>query len=174
MFEEYLQDSHEFLLAAQRLSKGREARRYYRASVFYASGAIESFVNYIGDSFEKGGSIPSDEIRFINDKTLAFDSGKGFVEKTEYHKLDDKIRCVMRRFAPSFDFRSPTWSRFIEFKLFRDSLVHPRALDDETELSQYRKKVSRGLGSIIEIMNHISRGAWHKPLRKKLLDLIPD
>lgn len=177
MFEDYLQDSHHFLLAAQKFSKqhnDRQARRFYRASVFYASGAIESFINYIGDSFAKGNSIPKDEIRFLNDKTLKFDAAKGFVEKTEYHRPDDKIRCVLRRSTPSFDFRSPTWSTFMEFKRFRDALVHPRALDDDIELSQYSKEVTRGLASIIDIMNDISTGVWQSPLRQQLLDLIPD
>ncbi len=176
MFEDYLQDSHHFLLAAQKFSRqqnDRQARRYYRASVFYAAGAIESFINYIGDSFAKADSIPKDEIRFLNDKTLTFSAAKGFVEKNEYHKLDDKIRCVMRRFAPGFNYNSPTWSRFMEFKSLRDSLVHPRLLDDEIDLSRYAKEVARGLRSIIDIMNSISAGVWKKPLRKQLLDLIP-
>lgn len=177
MFEDYLQDSHHFLLAAQKFSKqqnDRQARRYYRASVFYAAGAIESFVNYIGDSFAKADSIPKDEIRFLNDKTLSFRAAKGFVEKDEYHRLDDKIRCVMRRFAPSFDFKSPTWSRFLKFKDFRNALVHPRVSDDDIELSQYNEQVAKGLESIIELMNHISNGVWQRPLRKQLLDLMPD
>ena len=48
MFEEYLQDSNEFLSIAERALKAsseREASRYYRASVFYSAGAIEAFVN---------------------------------------------------------------------------------------------------------------------------------
>ena len=62
MFEEYLQDSHEFLSIAERVIKElkgnqRVARRYYRASIFYALGAIEAFVNYYADSFAKAGSI---------------------------------------------------------------------------------------------------------------------
>ena len=60
MFEEYLQDSYIFLSIAEEASKKpneREARRYYRASVFYAAGAIEAFVNYIADSFAQAESL---------------------------------------------------------------------------------------------------------------------
>lgn len=177
MFEEYLQDSYEFLLAAENPPGGtndREARRYYRASVFYASGAIEAFVNYIADSFAKAGNIPAHEISFLNDKSLVFSVKKGLGERVEYHRLEDKIRLLMKKFVSEFDYQSLTWIKFMEFKAFRDSLVHPRQVDDETNLGQYRKKVRTGLTAIIEIMNHISKGMFGKPLRKHLLDLIPE
>jgi hypothetical protein len=155
MFEEYLQDSYQFLCLAEdlaKVSKERDARRYYRASVFYASGAIEAFVNYIADSFAKAGSISQHEISFLNDKALIFSVDKGIIERTEFHRLDDKIRLLMRKFVPDFDFQGVTWVKFKEFKDFRDSLVHPRQVDDETQIADYHKRVRAGLKAIIEIM----------------------
>lgn len=46
MFEEYLQDAYEFFQAAQKAAEAKDervARRFYRAAVFYTSGAIEAF-----------------------------------------------------------------------------------------------------------------------------------
>jgi len=177
MFEEYLQDSYEFLSLGNGLareSNDREARRYYRASVFYASGAIEAFANYIADSFAKAGNITPHEISFLNDKALAFSVDKGVIQKTEYHPLDQKLRLLIRKFVPDFNFQSPTWVKFMEFKDFRDSLVHPRQVDDETTIAKYRKRVTDGLKAIIDLMNIVSKGMFQKPLRKQLLDLIPD
>lgn len=177
MFEEYLQDSYEFLSIAERLYKEsnyREARRYYRASVFYAAGAIEAFINYIADCFAKGESIPRYEVSFLNDKALIFTVGKGLREKVEFHKLDDKIKLLMKRFVPGFDFQGLSWVKFMEFKELRDSLVHPRQIDDDTSIPDYRSKVRAGLKAIIEIMNFISKGMFQKPLRNQLLDLIPE
>lgn len=177
MFEDYLQDSHEFLSTAKHLAKNADdkgARRYYRAAVFCASGAMEAFVNYIADSFAQAKNIPDYEIAFLNDKLIFFSADKGLAERVEYHKLDDKIRVLMGRFVSRFDFGCATWNKFMEFKKFRDSLVHPRQADDETPIITYQKKVSEGLGSIIQIMNDLSRGLWRKPLRKRLLDLVPD
>jgi len=177
MFEEYLQDAYEFLLVVERMSKDsndREARRYYRASVFYASGAMEAFINYVADAFAKAESIAPHEISFLNDKALVFSVEKGLNEKNEFHKLDDKARLLIRKFLPVFDFQSVTWVKFMEFKAFRDSLVHPRQIEDETTTADYRKKVRTGLKAIIEVMNVISKGVFKKPLRKQLLDLIPE
>ena len=177
MFEEYLQDSYEFLsIAEQRTKDGadREARRYFRASVFYASGAIEAFVNYIADSFAQSGSIPKYEISFLNDKSTVFSVDKGLSEKSEYHRLDEKIRLILKRFAADYDFKNVTWVKFMEFKRFRDELVHPRQTDDETPLLDYSKKVRTGLKAIIDIMNTISTEMFGQPLRRQLLDLIPD
>jgi hypothetical protein len=177
MFEDYLQDSYEFLSLAEKgrkKSNEREARRYYRASVFYAAGAIESFVNYLADSFAKAETMTRHEICFLNDKVLLFSPRKGLVEKTNYYKLDDKIRFLMSKFVPAFDFESLTWIRFMEFKAFRDSLVHPRQAEDVTQLGEYHEKVRTGLKAIIEIMSSISKGVFGDPLRKQLLDLIPD
>lgn len=177
MFEDYLQDSYDFLNLAEQLAENndeRGARRCYRAAVFYASGAIEAFINYIADSFAQAENIPDHEIAFLNDKLIFFSADKGLSERTEYHRLDDKIRVLMRRFLQDFDFRSVTWNKFMEFKRLRDSLVHPRQVDDETPLVAYKKTVRESLKAIIEIMNALSQGLWRKPLRRQLLDLIPD
>jgi hypothetical protein len=177
MFEEYLEDSYEFLLLADgsaERSGDREARRYYRASVFYASGAIEAFVNYLADSFAKAGSITPHEISFLNDRALVFSVDKGVTEKTEFHRLDQKLRLLIRKFVPSYNFQSGTWAKFIEFKRLRDSLVHPRQQDDERPTAEYHKRVTDGIKAIIELMNTVSIGMFQKPLRRHLLDLIPD
>ena len=177
MFEEYLQDSYEFLSIASRLAEQadeREARRYYRASVFYASGAIEAFINYVADAFAKAGSISEHETCFLNDKTLIFSVERGLKEKPQYHRLEDKIKLLMRKFVSGFDFQSPVWSKFTEFKQFRDELVHPREVEDDTPLADYDRKVKTGLGAVIQIMSQISIDVFGKPLRKQLLDLIPE
>jgi hypothetical protein len=177
VFEEYLQDAHHFMSIADGLAKDakdREARRYYRASVFYASGAMEAFVNYIADSFAKAASLTSHETSFLNDKTLVFSAEKGLTERPEFHRLDDKLRLLMRKFVPGFEFQNPAWMKFMQFKVFRDSLVHPREMDDNTPLDEYRNKVHAGLKAIIEIMNVSSKGIFKQPLRRQLLDLIPE
>ena len=177
MFEEYLQDAHYFMSVADESAKSardREARRYYRASVFCACGAMEAFVNYIADSFAKAASLSPNETSFLNDKTLVFSPKKGLTERPEFHRLDDKLRLLMRKFVRSFDFQSPAWTKFMEFKDFRDSLVHPREVDDNMPLNEYRKKVHAGLKAIIEIMNVSSKGIFKQPLRRQLLDLIPE
>lgn len=177
MFEEYLEDSYEFFVTGENLlreGKDREARRYFRASVFYASGAIEAFVNYLADAFSKAESLTPHETSYLNDKALVFSPEKGVFERTEYHRLEDKLRLLIRKFVLSFDFQSKTWIKFMELKDLRDSLVHPRQIDDEMTTSDYRSRVRAGLKAIIELMDCISRGMFKKPLRKKLLDLMPD
>lgn len=176
MFEEYLQDSHRFLSIAEeacKKSNEREARRYYRASVFYSAGAIEAFMNYIADSFAKAKSLTDHEIAFLNDRRLVFSVDKGLSEKTEYHSIDDKLRLLLSKFTPGFDFSIDPWSSFMQFKQFRDILVHPRQTEDNIEIGEYHTKVQTGLSSIIELMNCVSKGISKKPLRKQLLDLIP-
>lgn len=96
------------------------------------------------------------------------------VTRAEYHKLDDKLKILLRKFVPAFDFKSEIWSNVMEFKNFRDSLVHPRQSEDEMSLSEYQTKVQRELSGILEIMNQVSLGLFKKPLRKQLLDLMPD
>jgi len=176
MFEEYLQDSYKFLgtaCAAKNASDDREAKRYYRASVFYAAGAMESFLNYIADSFAQAKSLSPVEIAFLNDKTLTFDKGK-LVEKIEFHRIDEKLRLLLHIFVSDFDFNSSAWSRLMAFKDLRDSLVHPRHSDDAMETGEYQNKVSIGLAAVIEIMNCLSKGIFKNPLRKQLLDLMPE
>ncbi len=176
MFEEYLQDSHIFLSIAEeayKKSNEREARRHYRASVFYSAGAIEAFVNYIADSFAKAGSLTDHEIAFLNDRRIVFLVDRGLSERTEYHSIDDKLRLLLGKFVPGFDFGIAVWSSFMEFKQFRDLLVHPRQTEDNIEIEEYHMRVQAGLSSIIELMNCLSKGIYKQPLRKQLLDLIP-
>jgi len=65
-------------------------------------------------------------------------------ERTEYHSIDDKLRLLLNKFVPDFDFSSGIWSSFMQFKNFRDLLVHPRQADDKTEIIEYQKKVQAG------------------------------
>lgn len=177
MFEDYLQDSSEFLLRANELTqegKERESRSFYRASAFYVWGAMEAFVNYIADSFAKANNIDPHEIAYLNDKIIQFSVRKGVTERTKYHPLDEKLRLLFKRFLPTFDYQSPEWDGFMQFKQVRDSLIHPRQIDDETTPKEYSKKISNGLKSIITLINAVSQSIFKQPLRKKLLDLIPD
>lgn len=177
MFEEYLQDSSEFLQAAKTASaSGNEtkAKSYYRASVFCASSAMEAFVNYIADSFSKANALEPHELAYLNDKHLFFVPGKGLSERTEYHPVDSKLRVLIARFLPTFDFAVPMWNWFMHFKNLRDSLVHPRTPEDDTPIATYAKEVPKGLSATITLMNEVSRAVFHSPLRRQLLDLIPE
>ena len=176
MFEDYLQDSHNFLLIAEKASsasKEREAKRYYRASVFYSASAIEAYVNYVADSFAKARSLTAYETAFLNDQRLVFSVDKGLTERKEFHSIDDKLRLLLNKFVTDFNFSTGTWADFMRFKDFRDALVHPRQADDETDIAEYQTKVRVGLSSIINLMNTISLGIFKQPLRNQLLDLIP-
>lgn len=177
MFEEYLQDSYEFLLEAERQAKEgrpREAQRYFRAAIFYASGAMEAFVNYLADSFAKAETVPSPQTLYLTDLSIGFSASKGVTTKKEFHPLENKLRILIARFVTQFDFTSLPWNRFIEFKKLRDSLVHPKEHDDERLPDEYKKQVRAGLRATIQIMNQIIEGMSGKPLRKQILDLIPD
>jgi hypothetical protein len=176
MFEEYLKNSYDFLVKARKasdLSNEREARCYYRASIFYGAGAMEAFVNYIADSFYQAGNLTPLETAFLSDKILTFDKGK-LVERVEFHKLDSKLRVLLHKFVNDFDLSCESWYHLMKFKDFRDTLVHPRKIDDDTEIVEYDQKVSDGLKSIIYVMNCISKGIFNKPMRRQLLDLIPE
>ena len=158
---------------ASRQAKSCDAKRYYRVSVFCAISAIEAFVNYVGDAFAQSASLQPCEIAFLTDRQFVPARGKFEVLETmEYHRLEDKLKFLIYKFVPGFDFeKMPCWSRLIEFKKFRDGLTHPRQEEDETELEEYKTITARGISSVIEIMNHLCKGIFKKPLRKKLLDL---
>jgi hypothetical protein len=66
------------------------------------------------------------------------------------------------------------WSELQEFKDFRDSLVHPRKSEDETDVATYNAKVMAGLRATIQGMNEINQGIFGKQIRKQLLDLMPE
>src|SRR5437868_5689829 len=177
MFEDYLQDADEFRRIAEqhvKRSDDKSARRYFRASVFCIAASMEAFVNYLGSAFSQGHSIPEYEVSFLNDRALVFNASKGLHERGEYHRIDDKIKVLMKRFQTDFDFTSRPWVKFMEFKELRDSLVHSRDIEDETALSEYKSRVSQGLRSVVEIMDHLSKAIFRKSLRRQLLDLMPE
>lgn len=173
MFEDYLEDAHKLAIEVKGNSEERLAKRYYRASIFYAVSGIEAFVNYIGDVFEKGKAAQPYEIAFLNDKKFGILEGKFVIlEDVRYSSVEEKLKFLLHRFVPDFDFgNNPSWSRFIEFKKFRDSLVHPRQIDDETNVAEYKEIIESGLSSIIEIINCLCLGIFGSPLRKKILEL---
>lgn len=175
MHEEYLQDAFEFYTKGLDTGDQREAKRYFRASVFYTAGAIEAFVNFIADSFTHSRSLSDHELAFLSDKNIVFSSDKFVLtEKVEFHRLEDKLKFLLKRFDSSFDFQSSAWSRVSEFKKLRDSLTHPKQSEDELTIEEYQKKLKIGISGTIEIMNALSKCIFQSPLRKGLLELIPN
>lgn len=178
MFEEYLKDSSELFKIAETYSKKSneiEAKRYYRVAIFCASSAMEAFINYIGDSYKKAESSNKHGIAFLNDKQIIFDPKKGkTIQQTRYYSITDKIKFLIMMFVMDFDFcTNKYWSYYNIFKKLRDSLIHPKLFDDETDLLVYKDVFQKGLTGIIELMDIISKGIFTKGLRQNILDLKP-
>ncbi|MHC1770187.1 MAG: hypothetical protein AB9907_00375 [Flexilinea sp.] len=178
MFEDYLKDSNEFFLNAAEANKNNDinkARRYYRVSIMCAFSAIESFVNYTAKSFEEANNLDRLELCFLTDKKQFFKPTQGIRTRIKFNPLDEKLQVLIRKFCPKYDFgKSVEWSNLMNFKKFRDSLVHSHKSEDETPLCEYEMQVKSGFKSVVELMNLISQGMYQKPLRKNLLDLIPE
>lgn len=178
MFEEYLEDSYELFQMAQYAVKEndyRTASRFYRASVFYAFSALEAFVNYIATSFALAGNLENCEIAFLSDIRQDFSNTKfKLIDKVEYHKLEDKLKFLITRFESTYNFNNSLWSGLLEFKKFRDLLVHPKQDTNNVTIEEYRLKLCTGITSVIGIMDVISVAIFNKHLRKKIFpDLIP-
>jgi hypothetical protein len=178
MFEEYLQDASAFFdeaASAAQCSDIRKSRRYYRAAVFYTSGAMEAFVNFIADTFEKGGTFTQHEIAFLTDKSLIFSNKNwSITEKSEFHRVEEKLKFLLHKFSPAFDFNNPSWSSLMELKKIRDSLIHPRQSEDDTSVEEYHKNLRSGMRGAISTMNSVSEAIFKRPLRQQILDLNPE
>ncbi len=175
MFEDYLEDADTLATMAAQANTEREVLCLYRASVFHTCGALESFVNYIGETFAAGGTLPPFELAFMLDKKFAIVGGGGVItETTEFHRLEDKIRFLLTKFCPLYAFSSePSWSQFQELKTLRDSITHPKSSEEQLTPPEFERSVKRGLGAAIVIIDTLCRGIFRRPLRKRLLDLKP-
>jgi hypothetical protein len=173
LFEEYLLDSYYFRSEALKRKKSTSAKRYYRVSVFCAISALESFLNYVGEGFATSGTLNPYEIAFLTDRSFILEKGKFVIsDRKEYHRLEDKLRFLFVNFLGGFDFeKAPCWARLIEFKKFRDCLVHSRENEDSTSEERYKRVTALGLSAVIEIIDNLCKGIYSKPLRKKITDL---
>lgn len=175
MFEDYIQDAYGFFRMAEDCvdSDERQARMFYRAAVFCAASSLESFVNFVGDTFKKGQSLPATEIAFLNDLSLEVDPSKAEVEsRTRYYSIDDKIKYLLKKFGADIDVRThPAWQKFKNLKEFRDSLVHPREISDEVNIQIYRDRIREGLNANLDIMNSIAKKVFGKGLRTGVAEL---
>jgi len=176
MFEEYLEDSLYFAKEAIIQKDASSSKRHFRVSVFCSMSSIESYVNYMIDTLLKGFKLEGYEKAFLTDKHFdVFNGSFKITSQNEYHKIDDKIRYLLCKSTPTFDFnKNASWSRLLEFKRFRDSLIHPKQVADINSLTEYKKRIKIGLEAIILIMNHICKGIFKKPLRKHILDIIDE
>lgn len=178
MFEDYLEDAYEFYnlgnIAAQEGNE-RVAKRYYRACSFYCLGAMEAFVNFVAETMKMTDRFDEYLIAFLCDQSIVFDYGKGKkIRKGEYHRLEDKIKVILRAYDPEFSFNEGYWARFQEFKDFRDKLVHPKLSVDEYSLDEYSRNLRFGLNGVVQTMNAISQSVFGKRLRQRLLDIDPE
>ncbi len=174
MFEDYLIDSSYFFKEANKRTSERDKKRFYRASVFFAASCMEAFVNYLTDILEHSNTLNSFELNFLLDQKEIFDLNKFKVKKNiEFHNIENKLKFLIKTYIKDFNFKSKEWNDYLNFKDFRNKLVHPRILIDEIEIQDYKKEIKRGLTSIIYFINILLNGVLRKPLRKNLMDLIP-
>lgn len=177
MFETYLSDASHFIERAK-MSSGDlgddEKIREYRASIFLTASALESFVNYIGETFCENSSLTLHERNFLNDIQTEVDPKKGtLVEREKYQSLENKIRYLISKFNINHlnIATLPEWSQFKEFKIFRDQLVHPRDIVNEFKLADYKKHAENGLKVSILLIDGILSGIFDRNLRKQILEL---
>lgn len=173
MFEDYIEDAYSLAISAKGEADERVAKRYYRAAIFYAVSSIEAFLNFVGETLEKGGKVPTYEIAFLKDKKFGI-TGDSFemLRQMEFHKIEAKLRFLIKKHAKEYDLGSePSWRNFIVFKRFRDELVHPRKMEDEISIKEYDEILRVGLNSTIEIMDILCRGLFNKGLRKKVVEM---
>lgn len=173
MFEDYLEDAYHFAKEGNLLTDDKEANRYYRASIFYSISAVEAFVNFVGDTFLKGGKTEPYEVAFLLDRKFWISGNKFEVlEKIELHRLEDKLKYLIKKYVRDFEFEKEVcWSKFIEFKRFRNNLVHPSEDTEGIVRGEYLNQVTDGFPAVISIMDTIFRGVFGKPLRRSLVDL---
>ncbi len=183
MFEDYLKDADYFFEEGIKLShRGDEdkARRFFRVAVFCVMSAMESYINYCAKGFleaetSKVNIMSELEICFLNDEEQYFSPEKGILKRQKYNPVEDKVKSLLFRFCPNYKISTESsWSGFLEFKKFRNSLIHSRAIDDDTPLNKYETQIKKGLASVIKIMDTLSLGMTKRHLRKQILDLLPD
>ena len=132
---------------------------------------MEAFVNFIASMFKGQNGWAENEIMFLNDEGWRYNKGEMEVV-TEYHRLEEKMKLLMKKFTPDFDYEhNPNWAQFVEFKKFRDAIMHPRADEDETSIAQYEGMARQGLRSTIELIDALSQGIFRRHLRQGILDL---
>lgn len=173
MFEEYLQDSHHFGSEALSTINDREAKRSYRAAIFYAASSMESFINFISEILSESGELAAYEVALLFDKRFALENGKfELIDRFELHGVEEKIRFLIYKVDPSFDFATfSAWSQYLEFKDLRNKIVHPIHGDDEISVDEYKNTLKRGFHSIIEIINFLCQKIIGKPLRRNIAEL---
>ncbi len=174
MFEEYLEDAYYFAVRAKEHSDAREAKRYYRASIFYAASAVEAFVSYVSNILIQGGLLQPYEIALLTDVKFTLNNGRfDLTDRYELHSIEDKLKFLFCKTIPSFDFKaSGAWSQYIEFKDFRNSIIHPIYDEDETTVDHYNQIVKKGLSSSIDLIDNLCKSILTKPLRQKIRDLV--
>lgn len=174
MFEDYLEDAFHFAVTGQQSTNEREAKRYLRASLFYAVSAVEAFVNYLADALNVSGLVEPYEYAFLLDRKFAMEKGQFQVlNQPDFHRLEDKLKFMIWRFAPDFDFaKDCLWSNFLEFKRFRDSITHPKHEEDGVSAQEYVEALRKGMRSVVGIMDILLKGVFGKPIRRKLLDFV--
>lgn len=179
MFETYLEDAYLFLDMAKQQLEEDNARRYFRASIFCLASAVEAFVNYLIDAFSEADVevLSVEEKIFLGGVKFNFSETQGLKRKADDTDLPiyPRLGFLLYKFVPNFDFsKNNEWKNFIKIKKLRNDLIHPKQDSDETSVVDYASILKGGLTDIIILINMICEGAFGRPLRKQVLDLIPE
>lgn len=172
MYDVYIEDAYHLAVVGTQEAEEKSRKRYYRAAIFYSVSAVEAFVNYVGETLSQGGKFPPYEIAFLIDKRFDIVEGTFYIVDTpKYNRLEDKLRFLLNKFVGGYDFSNKGWADFMEFKRFRDTLVHPHDSADSYTAEEYESKLQRGINASLDLINLLCKGIFGKNLRKGLLEL---
>jgi hypothetical protein len=172
-YRDYLDCAEKYLLLAEHEDEqAADVTWLLVPSTILAWAAIEAFVNNMLDDFS---SLPPDlfelhERAFLLEKRLVFVDrgdrvGQFDLGSREYHRLADKIFFLIAKFGipAGQNIRGDSlWNDFLEFKVARDGLVHPRR-SKEVFLSIAGTR--RFIGTAKRIIQLVSQYVWGREVK---------
>lgn len=172
MFEQYLMDASRLY---EKSNNNIDEILYLRSVIFHLAGAVEAYVNDLPSAFEGSEKYSSFELDFLMDRTWQVVPQSATVKEiTRFNSIKDKLKFLARKHQRDgyVILDAPVWGKYIQFKDFRDKLVHPREDLEDVSIEEYRYEASEGLKTIIELLNLLSQSIYRKPLRKRLLEIV--
>lgn len=174
MFQTYLRDSHYFF--SKGLEDSNEKTAYMRAAIFHLASAVEAFVSKVAYALEEANTVSKDELDFLKDRKFRVDADTAVVnEESNFNAIDKKLRYLVNKYvnSPESVFRSNEWAEYLDFKRFRNELVHPKNVSEDFEFNKYNDAIEKGLRSTISLLNQISLSVYGEKFRKSITDLSP-
>ena len=155
-----LEEAKRFLEKAADAQDPADKSAFLHAALVIGVCALEAQVNALSQELALRDGLSILDQSILLEKDYSLDKGVfNLTAKLKMYRLEDRVVFIFKRFTARAEVNKEVWWGQVKAAIdLRNDIVHPKTVADLSE-----ERVERALSAVLECVNELYQGLFHKP-----------